>query len=481
MRTLEQLRHLVVIVPGLGGSVLETPDAGWRWDPGAIDLVSFLAASERLNLAETPELVPVGLVDKIAVGPWTLAGGYGELVRRIQRRFVSARVGVYRGDATPAGLDVLLFPYDFRRGVAHAALRLKDCVDGVLSSLTPGERRKRVIVIAHSMGGLVARYWLGPLKGADCCAALISLGVPHRGAPKAMDWLVNGVRVGSVALPVAGELLAEWPTTYDLLPRYPAILPRPRDPAAPEVMRDALYPHDLGDAVLGELRRDRVRKGYALHREIEDAWTSLGEQGTAPLIYVLFARGHRTPSRAVLDHGRLIVSKAPDPRWLPNGEWRGDGTVPALCTIPIELDDDRRTWLPVAERHRMMTRAAFVIDALRNLSAPSMRAVRGDERPAEPLLGLDLDDTLTTDDPVPVIAEIFGAEPGEETQAWVTVERLDREEEPTPSHLMRWEDGQWRAILSPLPRGVYQVRVEVVNIPVFDVLVCEDTLSVLAI
>jgi hypothetical protein len=25
---------------------------------------------------------------------------------------------------------------------------------------------------------------------------LITVGTPHRGAPKALDWLVNGVRVG---------------------------------------------------------------------------------------------------------------------------------------------------------------------------------------------------------------------------------------------------------------------------------------------
>ena len=43
-----------------------------------------------------------------------------------------------------------------------------------------------MIVVAHSMGGLVARYWMGPLGGWRVCRALITLGTPHRGAPKAL-------------------------------------------------------------------------------------------------------------------------------------------------------------------------------------------------------------------------------------------------------------------------------------------------------
>lgn len=67
------------------------------------------------------------------------------------------------------GANVLLFPYDFRRGVAHAAMRLRDEIDARLHGLSESERAGRVIVVGHSMGGLVARYWLGPLGGAPDC------------------------------------------------------------------------------------------------------------------------------------------------------------------------------------------------------------------------------------------------------------------------------------------------------------------------
>ena len=65
----------------------------------------------------------------------------------------------------------------------------------ISARIADGSTRK-VIVIAHSMGGLVARWWLTALGGHRVCRALITVGTPHRGAPKSVDWVVNGVRLG---------------------------------------------------------------------------------------------------------------------------------------------------------------------------------------------------------------------------------------------------------------------------------------------
>ncbi|HYZ08645.1 MAG TPA: hypothetical protein VE709_08725, partial [Pseudonocardiaceae bacterium] len=67
------------------------------------------------------------------------------------------------GPPRKPGARVVLFPYDFRLGVAVAAGQLQREVDQRLAEFSADERRKRVIVVAHSMGGLVARFWLGPL------------------------------------------------------------------------------------------------------------------------------------------------------------------------------------------------------------------------------------------------------------------------------------------------------------------------------
>ena len=56
---------------------------------------------------------------------------------------------------------MVLFPYDFRYGVRAAALRLQAEIELRLGGLSRPDRNRRVIMIGHSMGGLVARYWLG--------------------------------------------------------------------------------------------------------------------------------------------------------------------------------------------------------------------------------------------------------------------------------------------------------------------------------
>jgi hypothetical protein len=74
----------------------------------------------------------------------------------------------------------------------------------------------------HGQG--IGGAWLGPLGGWEVCRALVTLGTPHRGAPKALDWLVNGPRVGGLPVPRTADVLAEWPSMFELLPRYPGVV-----------------------------------------------------------------------------------------------------------------------------------------------------------------------------------------------------------------------------------------------------------------
>ena len=67
--------------------------------------------------------------------------------------------------------DIVVMPYDFRLGVQPAARRLATEVQARLADLPVAERRNRVIVIGHSMGGLVARHWLTDPQQARPCAS----------------------------------------------------------------------------------------------------------------------------------------------------------------------------------------------------------------------------------------------------------------------------------------------------------------------
>ena len=56
---------------------------------------------------------------------------------------------------------------------------------------------QKVIIIAHSMGGLDARHMIAHLGMADRVAALVTISTPHRGSPYA-DWALKNVanRIG---------------------------------------------------------------------------------------------------------------------------------------------------------------------------------------------------------------------------------------------------------------------------------------------
>jgi triacylglycerol lipase len=83
--------------------------------------------------------------------------------------------------------------------VQNRARQLKESILRQLSIL--GRENDKVILIAHSMGGLDARYAVAKLGMADRVAALVTISCPHRGSSYA-DWIVQnlGRRLGGMQL-----------------------------------------------------------------------------------------------------------------------------------------------------------------------------------------------------------------------------------------------------------------------------------------
>jgi hypothetical protein len=91
------------------------------------------------------------------------------------------------GRLTAAGCDVsqagqrpklFVFPYDWRLDIDKSALALRDYV-GCIRRIYPGTE---IDVVAHSMGGLVARRYI--LAGDHHVAHVATLGTPFLGAPR---------------------------------------------------------------------------------------------------------------------------------------------------------------------------------------------------------------------------------------------------------------------------------------------------------
>jgi len=80
-----------------------------------------------------------------------------------------------------SGARVLSFNYSASKGVAGAAIALQQY-------LREHVRGGRIDFVCHSLGGLVARYYLQELSGARRVDHCVTLGTPHRGTYNAY-WL----------------------------------------------------------------------------------------------------------------------------------------------------------------------------------------------------------------------------------------------------------------------------------------------------
>jgi triacylglycerol lipase len=78
------------------------------------------------------------------------------------------------------------------------ALRARQLKDQLMAECPNG---RRVIIIAHSLGGLDARHMITHLGMADRVSALVTISTPHRGSPYA-DWCLKhlGKRLGGLGL-----------------------------------------------------------------------------------------------------------------------------------------------------------------------------------------------------------------------------------------------------------------------------------------
>jgi hypothetical protein len=119
---MQRLNHLVIVVPGIGGSVLQTPSGAARWNEQRRRLLHTAMRPGRLSLDTEPALVPVDLIPDIRlVGPFVVPG-YADLVRKIRNNFADVRMDISRPDRAPDQCaDLVLFPYDFRLDIRPAS------------------------------------------------------------------------------------------------------------------------------------------------------------------------------------------------------------------------------------------------------------------------------------------------------------------------------------------------------------------------
>jgi pimeloyl-ACP methyl ester carboxylesterase len=358
---------LAVVIPGIMGSRLVDVDSGKAiWDlrraMGGLpwrrrSALKSLIVSDEERDGRSARVRPAGLMGLPFWVP--VLGGfepYGDLVRELRRASVD--------DAA-----VLEFPYDWRLGVEVNAAQLASTLHDALprwrrhpaqveaARRHPEERPAAIVLIGHSMGGLVAQALSTVPGGLEDVRAVITLGTPFHGSVRAMELLSHGAggpwTLSRQALRDVGRTM---PGLYDLLPSYPCVFADDQL-RRPEPAHIAAIGGDVGlarDTLAARARRAQaVVPGH--HLVLGSAQVtpqSVEIRGGEVFAQVHTYIRHRDGSLEADDIGR--------PRKI---DYLGDGTVYLhAAQLP------RVTATAIAQQHGALARTPSVIDIAREVA-----------------------------------------------------------------------------------------------------------------
>jgi pimeloyl-ACP methyl ester carboxylesterase len=207
------------------------------------------------------------------------------------------------------GKDFLEFPWDWRLDLRTVARQLAERIAYWREQAR--EAQRPITLIAHSMGCLIARYYVEKLGGKSVVNRLILMGGPHNGTPKTLQAFAAFGKQ-SLIYTLAEQFqraIASLPSVYTMLPSYPAVFDSAHRPI--DAYRD--------EGWCPEERRPLLRNALAFRQE-------LGAKTSVSTICI-FGYGLRTPTRA------LLVGHKEDGGWervRMRAENRGDNTVPEV-------------------------------------------------------------------------------------------------------------------------------------------------------
>jgi len=240
-------------------------------------------------------------------GYWKI-DGYGSIRELVQSNF-----------HLHAGKNYFEFPYDWRRDNRAAARGLQRLAEQSLSKWQKesGNSKSKVILFCHSMGGLIARYFLEVLGGWRITRALVTFGTPYRGSVKALDYLVHGYRqnapITQVELTQVSELVRTLTSAYQLLPIYKCC-----------TAGDGKQIHLTDLSVIPNLNMDRARAGLKFHEEIKEHAAQNNKDAQYIQYELLPIIGIQQPTAVAIQ-----VASGRFETVVQDGTDGGDGTVPS--------------------------------------------------------------------------------------------------------------------------------------------------------
>lgn len=455
------MRDMIVLLPGITGSVLKK-DGRELWGLSFRSLWNALprphVALQQLKLGDDDlikdnlgdGITATGLMPDAHLIPffWKI-DGYTAIRNAIQNYFE------IRQDT-----NYFEFPYDWRRDMRYIAGSLARFIEPRIKQCRNVNKDAKVIFLAHSMGGIIARYYTEVLEGWKNCRALITIGTPHRGSVKALDFLANGNKNLIVDLT---DVVRSFTSTYQLLPIYEMVN------VGGGFQRVAETPN------IPNVDQARAKQALAFHREIESAVNShlkneryLKEYRTIPIV------GTQQPSyqSAALSRGTLQVSRKV-PTLIDSLLEDGDGTVPRVSATPIELGEEyRETFHPEIHGSLQNNKQILsgLLERLKQMQIPKLGDIRGEIRGPEidlavskmPAIAVDLEDLYPSGEPVAIRARLVKPDKSMGSLKG-RIESSTGSSPPTEIDFEPEGDG-WVLSTNNLPPDLYRIRIRTENL-----------------
>jgi hypothetical protein len=441
-----KMPDVMVLLPGITGSVLKKDGkVVWGFDAGSIAKALFtLGGSMRQALAlphDDPEVDNLGdgvVADALMPDLHLLPGiwkidGYTKIAEALQAKF-----------EVTEGKNFFPFPYDWRRDNRVAARKLAQAAHGWLGAWRQesGNADAKLILIGHSMGGLVSRYFLECLEGWKNTRALVTFGTPYRGSLNALNGLANGVKKGPLEL---SDLARELTAMYQLLPVFEC--------------------YDAGDGKLVKVGETsgiphvdpaKAKEALDFHQKIEDAVGSnqqLHQYQTAGYrIYPVVGIEQHTNLTARLSGESLVMLQT------YNGEeLGGDGTVPRFSAIPREMSQNPSAMYAATQHGSLQNADAVIDDLVGLLSGLGINLMTFKELRIHNPVALEVDDVFFANEQVLVRARPKITDNNLEMRASLW-RRSDSH--PQAEQALQAIGGGWhQANFDRLEAGVYRVMV----------------------
>jgi len=155
------------------------------------------------------------LIDNLEKKPLDSYKGFFDYFTRAERGYVLDQTELLH---PPSDINLFCYSYDWRKSVAWSGRNLSAYIDSVLK----WTESNKVNIVAHSMGGLVAKSCV-KYSNTERINKLIFIGTPHLGAPKIYYTMLTGdVEFGLVDKFISNETIKiitrNMPSTYQLFP-----------------------------------------------------------------------------------------------------------------------------------------------------------------------------------------------------------------------------------------------------------------------